>query len=75
MDDSDTRRGRPTSHKQFGEATAILTGDALLTHAFEILTDPERTDGLDPRLIPKVVCEVSPRHRGGGDDRAGRQLI
>ena len=59
MDDSDTRRGRPTSHKLFGEATAILTGDALLTHAFEILTDPERTAGLDPRLIPKVVCEVS----------------
>lgn len=36
MDDDDYRRGRPSSHKQFGEATAILAGDALLTYAFEI---------------------------------------
>lgn len=38
MDDDDLRRGKPTSHKVFGEATAILTGDALLTFAFELLT-------------------------------------
>lgn len=37
MDDDDVRRGKPTSHKQFNEATAILTGDALLTLAFELL--------------------------------------
>lgn len=37
VDDSDLRRGRPTSHKQFDEATAILAGDALLTDAFRIL--------------------------------------
>jgi geranylgeranyl pyrophosphate synthase len=37
MDDDDLRRGRPTSHKAFGEATAILAGDALLTLAFEWL--------------------------------------
>ncbi len=36
MDDDDLRRGRPTSHKVFGEATAILAGDALLTMAFEV---------------------------------------
>ena len=59
MDDSDTRRGRPTSHKRFGEATAILTGDALLTHAFELMTDPAQTGELDPRQVQKVVCEVS----------------
>ncbi|MCC6994308.1 MAG: polyprenyl synthetase family protein [Deltaproteobacteria bacterium] len=44
MDDDDERRGRPTSHKVFGEATAILTGDALLTEAFGLLPevrDPE----------------------------------
>ena len=39
MDDDDLRRGRPTCHKQFGEALAILAGDALLTLAFEVLTD------------------------------------
>lgn len=37
MDDDDLRRGMPTNHKKFGEATAILAGDALLTRAFEIL--------------------------------------
>ena len=36
MDDDDLRRGRPTSHKVYGEATAVLTGDALLTRAFEL---------------------------------------
>ncbi|MCA8929226.1 MAG: polyprenyl synthetase family protein [Alphaproteobacteria bacterium] len=40
MDDDDLRRGRPTVHKEFDEATAILAGDALLPLAFEILTDP-----------------------------------
>lgn len=39
MDDDDLRRGRPTCHKQFGEALAILAGDALLTLAFEVLAD------------------------------------
>jgi geranylgeranyl diphosphate synthase type II len=37
MDDDDFRRGRPTNHKVFGEAMAILAGDALLTHAFHVL--------------------------------------
>lgn len=41
MDDDDLRRGRPTAHKAFDEATAILAGDALLTYAFEILGDAE----------------------------------
>ena len=41
MDNDDLRRGKPTSHKVFGEATAILAGDALLTLAFEILSDPK----------------------------------
>ncbi len=41
MDDDDLRRGRPTVHKQFDEATAILAGDGLLTHAFLILAGEE----------------------------------
>ena len=40
MDDDDLRRGRPTVHKAFDEATAILAGDALLTLAFDVLADP-----------------------------------
>src|SRR5579872_3357219 len=39
MDDDDLRRGRPTVHRAFDEATAILAGDALLTHAFGLLGD------------------------------------
>jgi farnesyl diphosphate synthase len=41
MDDDDLRRGRPTTHKEFDEATAILAGDALLTKAFEVLAHPD----------------------------------
>jgi geranylgeranyl diphosphate synthase type II len=40
MDDDDYRRGRPTCHRVYGEAIAILAGDALLTHAFLVLADP-----------------------------------
>ena len=40
MDDDDTRRGRPSCHRKFDEATALLAGDALLTEAFAALTDP-----------------------------------
>ena len=43
MDDDDLRRGRPTSHKVFGEGVAVLTGDALLTVAFEILAQARPT--------------------------------
>jgi len=39
MDDDDLRRGRPTAHKQFDEATALLAGDALLTHTFALLAE------------------------------------
>lgn len=38
MDDDDLRRGKPTNHKVFGEATAILAGDGLLTGAFQLLS-------------------------------------
>ncbi|NLI93552.1 MAG: polyprenyl synthetase family protein [Peptococcaceae bacterium] len=40
MDDDDFRRGKPSNHKAFGEAAAILAGDALLTYAFELLSQP-----------------------------------
>ncbi|MDE6660001.1 MAG: polyprenyl synthetase family protein [Eubacterium sp.] len=41
MDNDDFRRGKPSCHKQFGEATALLAGDALLTHAFELLANAD----------------------------------
>jgi len=52
MDNSDLRRGRPTCHKQFDDATAVLAGDGLLTLAFEVLAHPH-THG-----DPAVRCEV-----------------
>jgi farnesyl diphosphate synthase len=55
MDDSDLRRGRPTCHKAFDEATAILAGDGLLTLAFEVLSQAD-THG-DPAVrIELVAC-------------------
>ena len=53
MDDSDLRRGKPSCHIQFDEATAILAGDAMLAFAFEILSDPETHP--DPEVRCKLV--------------------
>ncbi len=50
MDDDDYRRGVPTCHRKFGEATAILAGDALLTLAFDVLSD----SGSDSNIVAKV---------------------
>jgi geranylgeranyl diphosphate synthase type II len=47
MDDDDLRRGKPTSHKVFGEGIAILAGDALLTHAFHLMVAAPAGDGRD----------------------------
>ncbi len=44
MDDDDMRRDNPSCHKMYGEATALLAGDALLTHAFKIIADADVTD-------------------------------
>ncbi len=59
MDDDDLRRGRPTSHKVFGQAIAILVGDALLTEAFSLLTNPAHVGHLDPRLLRTVIHEIA----------------
>lgn len=59
MDDDDLRRGRPTCHKVFGQAVAILAGDALLTEAFALLTNPLHVSHLDPRLLRTVIHEVA----------------
>src|SRR5262245_12699299 len=50
MDNDDLRRGRPTAHKAFDEATAILAGDGLLTFAFDILARPETHGDAEVRL-------------------------
>lgn len=56
MDDDDLRRGKPTCHKKFSESTAILAGDALLTHAFYILCQPH--DLFDPVPDSGVLLDL-----------------
>ena len=58
MDDDELRRGRPTCHIAFDEATAILAGDGLLTLAFEVLASDE-TMNVSPEQRIKMVCELA----------------
>ncbi|MDH7600202.1 MAG: polyprenyl synthetase family protein, partial [Sedimentisphaerales bacterium] len=60
MDNDDTRRGRPTCHKAFDEASAILAGDALLTLAFEVLATRIDDPGLAVRLIRELASAAGP---------------
>lgn len=55
MDDDDLRRGKPTSHKVFGEAIAILAGDALLTHAFQLIAQVKSFGPAYAALVPDVL--------------------
>jgi farnesyl diphosphate synthase len=71
MDDDDLRRGRPTVHKAYDEATAILVGDALQTLAFEVLADPE-TDA-DPAVRSDLVLGLARASGLGG--MVGGQLF
>ena len=71
MDDDDIRRGRPTVHKAYDEATAILVGDALQSIAFEILSHPDTHDDAEVR------CELVRRlaRASGAQGMAGGQMI
>jgi len=62
MDNDDLRRGRPTCHKAFDEGTAILTGDALLTLAFELLA----TRISEPVLAVKLIAQLAQAAGGAG---------
>jgi geranylgeranyl diphosphate synthase, type II len=72
MDDDDLRRGRPTTHKQFDEATAILAGDALQALAFEILSTDEKLTSQPDRLV-KVIAWLA-RAAGPGGMVGGQVL-
>jgi geranylgeranyl diphosphate synthase, type II len=60
MDDDDFRRGQPSCHKKFDEATAILAGDALLTLAFEILTDGIENPQMSMRMVRLLAQSAGP---------------
>lgn len=59
MDDDDLRRGQPTCHIVYGEANAILTGDALLSRAFELMALNAAEPGIDPRNVVRAIEEVA----------------
>ncbi len=71
MDDDDLRRGQPTCHKKFDEATAILAGDGLLTKAFEVLA-LSRTHS-DPAVRCELVWEMAAA--SGGHGMVGGQMM
>ncbi|MGO9769222.1 MAG: polyprenyl synthetase family protein [Roseiarcus sp.] len=71
MDDDDLRRGRPTVHRAFDEATAILAGDALLTLSFEVLADPATAPDAEIRA---ALCAGLAR-AGGHAGMVGGQML
>ena len=71
MDDDDLRRGKPTNHKIYGEATAVLAGDALLTAAFE--TALEQSSGVpSDRVVAAAACLA---HAAGARGMVGGQSL
>ena len=59
MDNDDFRRGRPTCHKVYGEAIAILAGDGLLNMAFEVLSDSRRLKSVPANRLIAIIREIS----------------
>ncbi|MGR6836396.1 polyprenyl synthetase family protein [Syntrophomonas erecta] len=72
MDNDDFRRGKPTCHKVFGEDMAILTGDALLTAAFELIARCV-TRGVAPQVVLQVITEVA--QAAGSRGMIGGQVV
>lgn len=71
MDDDDLRRGRPTTHRQFDEATAVLAGDGLLTLSFGVLADPATHPSGEVRA--RLVARLA--GAGGSEGMIGGQMI
>ncbi len=67
MDNDDFRRGKPSAHRKYGEATAVLTGDALLTLGFQVIgTIPERRKGADAGTILEAIRILAAAAGTGG---------
>jgi len=73
MDDDDLRRGRPTSHKVFGEAVAILAGDALLTEAFRLMARPDLMKSVPSRRRLAAIHILA--LKAGSQGMIGGQVI
>lgn len=73
MDNDDMRRGKPTCHIKFGEDMAILTGDALLTLAFELIASNADIDGIEYKNVVKVIRKVA--KAAGSQGMIGGQVL
>lgn len=69
MDDDDLRRGKPSCHVKFGEATALLAGDALLTNAFYVMSTSDCND----TMVVKAIAELS--QKAGYNGMIGGQVL
>ncbi|HHL2066008.1 TPA: polyprenyl synthetase family protein [Clostridium perfringens] len=70
MDNDDLRRGKPTNHKVFGEAIAVLAGDALLNEAMKILVDYSLEEGISALKASKIIADAA-----GSDGMIGGQIV
>ena len=73
LDNDDLRRGKPTCHKVFGDAIAIMAGDALLTEAFRVLSDARYTDRINPKITKQIIFEIA--HAAGAEGMVGGQVM
>lgn len=73
MDDDDFRRGRPTNHRVYGEAGAILAGDALLTEAFSLLSRPDTFAGVPAEIVLQVIQTIA--QGAGSQGMVGGQVV
>jgi geranylgeranyl diphosphate synthase type II len=73
MDDDDYRRGRLTNHKVFGDAIAILAGDALLTLAFQLVAQNAALTGMDAKVVCDAVAEIA--EAAGTAGMVGGQVV
>lgn len=71
MDDDDLRRGKPTNHKVFGEAVALLAGDALLTYSFQLITEMNHPD-VTSEMKLELLAEIS--KSAGAEGMVGGQI-
>jgi geranylgeranyl diphosphate synthase, type II len=73
MDDDDLRRGRPTNHKVFGEAIAVLAGDGLLTDAFGLIARSAKAAGVPAEVIIDTIAELA--EACGSNGMVGGQVL
>lgn len=69
MDNDDFRRGKPSCHKKFGEACAVLAGDALAIRPFQVIAESELNDSIKIKLIAELACS------SGAEGMIGGQII